>query len=405
MSRAILNKITLALAVVGCLIALVLTYEHFFPAADIGCSALGGDCHGTIESRYGKLGPIPTSVIGLGMYLTLVGICILRARSLAGRNAPGPDEKQLSAALFGISLLAFGISWWLQYTVLFVLLTFCPWCFASALTVTAIFLVNAYDYLIIGRTLTGEQKMLSGVVVFIGFMLSFLYGPTVIEQWKRVHTAADNGLGAKVDVTQLHPIFVHPREEILRDGLVYKGKADAPYTIVEFADYQCPHCKDASAEIDALLKQFPDRYRLTFRNYPLGKFPWSLKAATSVEAAGKQGKFWEMHDIVFAHQKDMEAEQFSPDRFVEWAKGLGLDTAKFKKDMESDALRERVKNDHYIGIINHITLTPSFFVVPADPKGKIMLISGAVDAKTVLTNPKDPFWNGDPSSLKTKEGD
>ncbi len=399
MSRALLNKITLALTLLGCLIALVLTYEHFVPAAEIGCGAVGGDCHGTIESKYGKVGPIPTSIIGLGMYITLAGICILRARSKAENDGEGLNDKHLGATLFGISLLALCISWWLQYTSLFELMTFCPWCFASALTVTAIFLVSAYDHLILGRAITGEQKMLTAVVLFIGVMLSFVYAPAVMFQWQLIHkefAAVPKGL--------IHPISVHPREELLRDGLDYKGKPDALYTIVEFADYQCPHCQEASAEMDSLLKRYPDRYRLAFRNYPLGKFPWSLQAAVAVEAAGRQGKFWQMHDSVFEHQKEMDVEGFMPERFPAWAQAIGVDTAKFKKDMMDPELSKLVQKDHYIGQINNMKQTPSFFIVPADPKGKIMMITGLTDAKVVLNHPNDPFWSGDDSSLVTKEG-
>ena len=240
MSRALLNKITLTLAVFGCFIALVLSYQHFFHGADIGCRAVGGDCHKTIESAYGRLGPIPTSILGLGMYLTLAGICILRARSLAASGDPGPEEKRLGAALFGISALAFCASWWLQYVSFFVILSFCPWCFASALTVTAILLVNFYDHLIVGRVLTGEQKMLSGVVLFIGLLLGFLHAPEVIWQVRTVLHPPVQGI-KPILPNERNPIFVHPREELLTDWLAYKGKPTAAYTIVEFADYGCGH--------------------------------------------------------------------------------------------------------------------------------------------------------------------
>jgi uncharacterized membrane protein/predicted DsbA family dithiol-disulfide isomerase len=401
MSRALLNKITLCLAVLGCIIALVLTYEHFFPGADIGCGALGGNCHSTIESKYGKLGPIPTSILGLGMYLTLAGICVLRARSLAGRNAPGPDEKQLGIALFGISVLAFCISWWLQYASFFLIFSFCPWCFASALTVTAIFLVNAYDYLILGRALTGEQKMLSGVLVFIGAMLSFMYAPQIIGQVLFV---------LRPKVAQIAPpkhgpndVGNHPREEILREGLVFKGKPTAQYTIVEFADYGCGHCKEASENMERLVKQYPDRYRLAFRNFPLGRWPWSRPEAEAAEAAAKQGKFWEMHDIMFAHQEEVDSVAFSQNSILDWAKSIGLDVDKLKRDMSTSEIRDRVVKDHDDGLINNVTLTPSFFVVPSDPNAKVMMIVGGADAKTVLSDPKNPFWRGDMSGLKDPE--
>jgi uncharacterized membrane protein/predicted DsbA family dithiol-disulfide isomerase len=403
MSRAILNKITLALAFVGCIIALVLTYEHFFPAADIGCGAVGGNCHNTIESKYGKLGPIPTSVLGFGMYLTLAGICVVRARSLSGRNAPGPDEKPLGIALFGISLLAFCISWWLQYTAIFVLVTFCPWCFASALTVTAIFLVNSYDHLILGRALTGEQRMLTGVVAFIGVMLGILYGPQILFQFRLATRGPGGDPGVHVPISDRNAPLVHPREQLLSKGLIFKGKPTATYTIIEFADYGCSHCRDASADMDAFIKKYPDRYRLAFRNFPLGRWPYSAMEAAAAEAAGLQGKFWEMHDILFAHQPEIDTETFNPDSIVKWAESLGLDMARLKKDMQASKMREKVAHDHYIGEVNNVTLTPSFFVIPSDPNQKVMMITGGDDAKLVMGNPADPFWQGNPRSLKNPE--
>lgn len=400
MSRALLNKITLVLAVVGCIIALVLTYEHFRPAADIGCAAVGGNCHKTIESEYGHLGPIPTSILGLGMYLTLVSICVVRARSLAGQNsAEGmADGKQLGAALFGISALAFGISWWLQYTALFVIQSFCPWCFASALTVTAIFLINAYDFLLRDRALNGEQKMLGGVMAFIGVMLMFMYVPQVLDQWNKIH-----GPVAPPPPPGQHAPKDHPREEIMAPYLVFKGKPTAAYTIVEFADYACSHCKEASEEMDEIVKKNPDRYRLAFRNFPLGRWVHSAEEAAAAEAAGLQGKFWEMHDTLFAHQKEVEDGDFGQKQILAWAKEIGLDTVRLKKDMESAAMRDRVANDHHVAELNRVDLTPSFFIVPADPNQKVMMIIGGADAKVVLNNPMDPFWSGNDSSLTRKD--
>ena len=405
MSRALLNKITLALAVVGCIIALVLTYEHFRPVADIGCHAVGGDCHKTIESKYGKLGPIPTSILGLGMYLTLAGICVLRGRSLAASatpgTEPGTEEKTLGMALLGISALAFCISWWLQYAALYIILSFCPWCFASALTVTAIFAINCYDHLILGRALTGEQKMLSGVLVFIGVMLAFLYAPGFIDQIHSITVPMVKGIPLPGGVA--NEVGKHPREEILRDGLVFKGKTTALYTIVEFADYGCGHCKEASEQMAKMVEKEPDRYRLAFRNFPLGRWRSSFAEACAAEAAAKQGKFWEMHDVMFANQADVDSPTFSQTAILGWAKSIGINVEKLKKDMASPEIRDRVTHDHDTGWTNNITLTPSFYVVPSDPKGKVMMVIGGTDAKDVLSNPNDPFWRGETSSLTQKE--
>ena len=77
------------------------------------------------------------------------------------------------------------------------------------------------------------------------------------------------------------------------------GSAKAPYTILEFADYQCPHCQKTSAFLSEVMKSHPDRYRLAFRNFPLPNHSWANQAAIAAEAAGLQGKFWEMHDYIF----------------------------------------------------------------------------------------------------------
>jgi len=196
---------------------------------------------------------------------------------------------------------------------------------------------------------------------------------------------------------------VHPREELLSKGLRFKGKPTAAYTIVEFADYACSHCAKASKEIDALVQKYPDRYRLAFRNYPLGKWRASSVEAAAAEAAGKQGKFWEMHDILFAHQSEAENPEFDPMKILEWGRSIGLNTNKLKKDMSSDAMIAHVEEDYRIGTKNRITLTPTFFVVPSDPHGKVTMVVGDGDLKTVLDNPQDPFWSGDMRSLKNPE--
>jgi len=155
--------------------------------------------------------------------------------------------------------------------------------------------------------------------------------------------------------------------------------------------------------MEKLIKQQPDRYRLAFRNFPLGRWPWSFPEARAAEAAAKQGKFWEMHDIMFAHQADVESPTFSLNSILAWAKSIGLNIEKFKHDIDTEEIRDRVTHDHDIGWTNNINLTPSFFIVPSDPKGKIMMVIGDVDAKVVLSNPNDPFWRGETISLTQQE--
>lgn len=260
---------------------------------------------------------------------------------------------------------------------------------------------------VLGRALTDQQEMLRGALVFIGVMIAFMYAPQVLFAF---HTLMNPpGMGGPPHPPQPHPPHnpypsrVHPRDELLSGGVHFKGKPTATYTIIEFADYACSPCAKSSMEMDALLKRYPDRFRLAFRNYPLGRWPYSRAEAAAAEAAGLQGKFWEMHDLLFKHQSEVEARDFGPAVILNWGKSLGLDVTKLKKDMASGPMIARVQHDHYIGERNRIQLAPSFFVVPSDPKGKVMMIIGETDLKTVLDDPNDPFWSGDPSSLKNPE--
>jgi hypothetical protein len=261
-----------------------------------------------------------------------------------------------------------------------------------------------------GRASTSEQEMLRGVLVFIGVMIAFMYAPQILFAFHTIMNPP--GMGGATHPPQPPPLQnphnppkVHPRDELLSGGVHFKGKPTATYTIIEFADYANSHCAKSAAEMDALLKRYPDRFRLAFRNYPLGRWPYSRAEAAAAEAAGLQGKFWEMHDLLFKHQSEVEARDFGPAVILNWGKSLGLDVTKLKKDMASGPMIARVQHDHYIGEKNHIWLAPSFFVIPSDPKGKVMMIVGETDLKTVLDDPNDPFWSGDRSSLKYPETD
>src|SRR5882762_7792358 len=88
-----------------------------------------------------------------------------------------------------------------------------------------------------------------------------------------------------------------------------EGRPDAPVTLVEYGDYQCPYCGEAHPVIKRLQKALGKQLRLVFRNFPLTQaHPYAMIAAEAAEAAGLQGKFWEMHDLIYEHQNDLEPE-------------------------------------------------------------------------------------------------
>ncbi len=110
-----------------------------------------------------------------------------------------------------------------------------------------------------------------------------------------------------------------------------QGPAKAPVTLLEYGDYECPYCGEAYAVVKALQKRLGDQVRFVFRNFPLAEaHPHAEHAAEAAEAAGAQGKFWEMHDMLYENQDALE-----DDDLVRYARALHLDVPRFVKEMES----------------------------------------------------------------------
>lgn len=143
-----------------------------------------------------------------------------------------------------------------------------------------------------------------------------------------------------------------------------KGPANAKITVVEFSDFQCPFCKRGANTMDELLKAYPNDVRLAFKQLPLPFHNEAMPAAKASLAAGKQGKFWEFHDALFANQDKLSAAFY-----LQKAKDLGLDVEKFTKDMNAPETEAQVKADMEIGSKNGIQGTPGFFVNGVAVKG------------------------------------
>ena len=137
-----------------------------------------------------------------------------------------------------------------------------------------------------------------------------------------------------------------------------KGPAKAPVTLVIFSDYQCPFCSRAEPTLKQLETDYPGKIRFVFKNLVLPMHPKAPLAANAALAAGEQGKFWEMHDKIFANQQEMGRE-----KYIEWAKGFGLNVDKFTKAMDDpnrykDFLADEAKQSDEAGIHG----TPTFLI-------------------------------------------
>lgn len=146
-------------------------------------------------------------------------------------------------------------------------------------------------------------------------------------------------------------------KEIALEDSPSKGSPAAPVLLVEFADFQCPACKDARSVVDEALKKYDGQARLVFKHFPLSFHAQAEKAARGARAAQQQGKFWEMYGALFDNQ-----ERLSPAVVDELAKGLGLDMAKFQKDIESEAVADAVTRDRKQGERLDIQSTPTLYI-------------------------------------------
>ena len=141
-----------------------------------------------------------------------------------------------------------------------------------------------------------------------------------------------------------------------------RGNPDAPATLEEFADFQCPPCSNFAGFAEELLKQYDSRLRIVFRNFPLPGHEHAREAALAAEAAGLQGHFWEMHDVLYREQAVWSKAPNARELFESYAGTIGLNLDQFRKDIDGEKAKERVDSDHARGESLGIKITPTLFI-------------------------------------------
>lgn len=137
-----------------------------------------------------------------------------------------------------------------------------------------------------------------------------------------------------------------------------KGDIDAPVKLVEYGDFECPSCGEAYPICKRIQEDLGENFCFVFRYFPLKELhEHALAAAYAAEAAGKQKKFWDMHDMLFEHQDALENEDL-----MEYARVLDLDMGKFIKDMKSVETAKRVEEDFMNGVRSGVNGTPTFYI-------------------------------------------
>ena len=204
-------------------------------------------------------------------------------------------------------------------------------------------------------------------------------GPQIrqyLEQQNRAQTeqAFYSGLADKYEVDFL---LEPPRTQVAAEGPA-KGPADAPVTIVEFSDFECPFCSRVNPTLDQVRANYGDKVRIVFRQFPLNIHPNAQKAAEASLCAHDQGKFWEMHDLMFAEQRQLTVENLK-----EKATRLELDTEAFNQCLDSGKYAARVQADMQAGVEAGVSGTPAMFIngIPVSGAVPYEQLSQVIDAE------------------------
>ncbi|MCL4419248.1 DsbA family protein [Patescibacteria group bacterium] len=187
-----------------------------------------------------------------------------------------------------------------------------------------------------------------------------------------------NGGGSNLSGNTINTSLLIPQNAIITSGFAngeyLPASTSAKVTLVEFGDYECPACSIYSPFVQKLLTDFAGKFNYGFRNYPLTQHKNAPISSYAVEAAGLQGKYWQMHEKVYATQSDWATLTDPATTFVGYAKDMGLDVNKFTSDLGSQAVKDKVQSDFNDGTTIGITETPSFYL-----NGQKIALSGSYD--------------------------
>ncbi len=359
MRRSLIPFSVFALA--GVVVSHLLVEQHiavkFAGAGDTGiCAAAQGfSCAAAALSRWSTLGDLPIAALGEAFYATFLVLALvggLRRTPLGG----------LDGVFLGGSLLAVGYSVFLL-TVSLKGGYVCPLCFALyivnvGLLVTA--LVGHAEK--IGAALKHLPKALGTPAFFsaLGLMLV----ATLVTQGVYANRAAAERAARRVEQAQqpAPPAVV----DIDPGDSPAKGPANAPVVVVEFSDFECPFCRKLTETLHEASRLYPD-VRIHFRHFPMDQAcnpaitqPFhrhACLAAYAADCAERHGRFWEMHDRLFANNADL-----SRSKLLELAREIGLDVESFDKCLDDPDIQAAVRRDAEAGIALQVQGTPTFFV-------------------------------------------
>ena len=160
----------------------------------------------------------------------------------------------------------------------------------------------------------------------------------------------------KAELEKMEALFENPLKPNLKKE-AFLGPKDAPITLVEYSDFECPYCSRAAGILNEVNKKYEGKVKIVYKNQPLPFHKNAEAAGVAALAAGEQGKFWEFHDKLFANYRSLSEELYT-----KIATDLGLDLKKFEADRKSEKILNQMASDKKVAQENGISGTPAFFV-------------------------------------------
>jgi protein-disulfide isomerase/uncharacterized membrane protein/rhodanese-related sulfurtransferase len=330
----------LALSLLGLFDSLYLLWVYTSPSRPMVC--LGSGCDVVRASSYAHLFGLPLPAFGVANYVVLALLIV------AGALVPARPERAMQYAVAGISGAGFLFSIYLTSLEAFVIHAWCAWCMVSALVITCIFILSLFE---LRQPLAPPDPVAALARVRTNFVLCVAALLIGVPAFLILMRHGELPPAAQASAQALEASLVRPDSHMT-------GNLQAPLTVVEFGDFECPSCGLSEAAVRQIRAQYGDRIRLVFRQFPLRKIhPQAEKAAEASECAAEQGKFWEAIDKLYAEQTDLSLKALK-----RYAGELGLDQGRFNQCLDGGEMVSRVNQDLADGRALGVRGTPTFFI-------------------------------------------
>ena len=369
------KTLALVFSLFGLFDSAYLWWVYTSPTHPLVC--LGTGCDEVRASRFAFWGGIPTPAFGAAMYGALVLLLLIepfvasRIGAILRRVAFYLSASGMVVSLYLTSLEAFQIHAW------------CAWCVAQQIAIAIVFVLLAIE---VSKPADEDAKRthriaLRNVLIFVVALVIAVPG----FAWLSHHSAAEVKKQLEATPAEAPPDLTR----LIRPDSHAFGPANAPVTVVEFGDFQCPSCIIAEATNHEIRQRYPKQVRFIFREFPLAKFhQFAEKAAEAAECAADQGKFWQMHDRMYQAYGELAVVQLKY-----YAQDIGLDAAKFNACLDSGEKVQRIQQDIDDGKAAAINATPTFYINQQKHVGGLNMqeftstVSGAQPPVTTQSTP------------------